>query len=260
MLPMTNQWSCKGIKLNDKIALPGSFWRNQKSSPFEKAQSGRFIAILFPSALLWSLRKSNLNMFLISPLGTIKAATRHYRVGGWDSKSWDPNFGPPIFKRTPHMICIRVSARAKANCKMTARVFSFDLKNIRPRLARNDDKIEKNMILQVFLAVLRIVVCPTRNVFISKKRLFRTFFVACFGWLCFVSPLFTFPCLAATKVYVRAGYTGLKKELNEMLLNNVLKRTLTLTSARRFMANPRRLLKNPVRHQHTCSWVYIIKS
>ena len=47
ILPMVDQWPFKDNKFNNRIAPPRSLLRNQKTAPFERAQSGLFSAIFF---------------------------------------------------------------------------------------------------------------------------------------------------------------------------------------------------------------------
>ena len=41
------QWTCKGIKLNNRIAPWRSIWRKQKTAPFKRVQPRLFSAIIF---------------------------------------------------------------------------------------------------------------------------------------------------------------------------------------------------------------------
>ena len=63
ILPMANQWPRKCIKLNNGIALPRSFLRNQKIAPLERAQSGLFTAISPPFGTALVIEKIKFEIF-----------------------------------------------------------------------------------------------------------------------------------------------------------------------------------------------------
>ena len=114
------QWQCTGIKLNSRVAFSKTLWHNQKAALFKRARSRLFSAFAPPSGLLWSFRKSSLN-FVSYPYSVLyKAATRHYGTGVWNSKLLNPDCRPEDFKQT--YIMPQVSAGAKSECKITARV------------------------------------------------------------------------------------------------------------------------------------------
>ena len=127
-------------------------------------------------------------------------------------KFWNPNCQISNFKRTPRVL--QVSAGAKTECKMTARVPSFDFSEKIDRAAQSlIPNLRKTRFLMVSVAFLSVAVSPTRKFFYLKKTFFfgeidlaRFGFFASFSRYLRLCVFFLAPC--RKRSLVRAGYTG----------------------------------------------------
>ena len=161
---MADQWPRKAIKLNNGIALPRSFLRNQKTAPLERARSGLFTAIFsFGTALV--IEKIRFEIFSHIPtwyyikrlLATTRPAVGIQILEIPTAKNSD-------FKLTPHVL--QVSSGAQTECKTTARVPSFDSpEKIDCATQSLMSNLRKTRFLTVSEAFLSVTVSPTRNFF-----------------------------------------------------------------------------------------------
>ena len=113
---------------------------------------------------------------------------------------------------------LQVSAEAQTECKMTARVPSFDFPEKIDRAAQSlMSNLRKTIFLTVSVAFLSVAGSPTRNFFYLKKT--RFFWENCCGaflgfWLCFPVIYVPVPFFGPVpkRSLVRAEYTGYKNK------------------------------------------------